>query len=60
MVSSGKLLEATKSEPLRNRVMLAMSYDAALRREELCSIEIGDIDPAFRLINNYPSRDYQK
>ena len=45
-----EILEATKSEPLRNRVMLAMSYDAALRREELCSIEIGDIDPAFRLI----------
>lgn len=44
------ILEATKSEPLRNRVMLAMAYDAALRREELCSIEIGDIDPAFRLI----------
>ncbi len=44
------MLEVTKSELLRNRVMLAMSYDAALRREELCSIEIGDIDPAFRLI----------
>lgn len=44
------ILEATKSEPLRNRAMLAMSYDAALRREELCSIEINDIDPAFRLI----------
>jgi site-specific recombinase XerD len=24
-------------KPLRNRVMLAMSYDAALRREEICS-----------------------
>ena len=44
------ILEATKSEPLRNRIMLAMAYDAALRREELCSIEIGDIDPAFKLI----------
>ena len=28
-----------KQEPLRNRVMLAMSYDAALRREEICSLE---------------------
>ncbi len=46
-----EILSATKSESLRNRVMLAMSYDAGLRREELCSIEINDIDPAFRLIN---------
>ncbi len=46
-----EILSATKSESLRNRVMLAMSYDAGLRREELCSIEINDIDPAFRLIS---------
>jgi len=25
--------------------MLAMSYDAALRREEICSLEVADIDP---------------
>ena len=25
-------------EPIRNRVMLALAYDAALRREELCSL----------------------
>jgi len=31
------VLAAARSEPMRNRVMLAMSYDAALRREELCS-----------------------
>jgi integrase/recombinase XerD len=28
------ILEVCKQEPLRNRAMLAMSYDAALRREE--------------------------
>ena len=39
-----------KQEPLRNRVMLAMSYDAALRREEICSLEVSDIDPAHRLL----------
>jgi integrase len=31
-------------------VMLAMSYDAALRREEICSLETTDIDPAHRLL----------
>jgi integrase len=30
--------------------MLAMSYDAALRREEICSLEVADIDPAHRLL----------
>src|SRR5437879_11629208 len=30
--------------------MLAMSYDAALRREEVCSLEVADIDPAHRLL----------
>src|SRR6266481_6046086 len=44
------ILKACKQEPLRNRVMLAMSYDAALRREEICSLEVADIDPAHRLL----------
>lgn len=43
-------LEAARREPLRNRVMLAMSYDCALRREELCNLETGDIDPAHRMV----------
>lgn len=30
--------------------MLAMSYDAALRREEVCSLETTDVDPAHRLL----------
>lgn len=30
--------------------MFALAYDAALRREELCSIQIRDIDPAYRLL----------
>lgn len=38
-------------EPLRTRLMFAMCYDAGLRREELCSLEIGDIDPSHRLIH---------
>jgi integrase/recombinase XerD len=44
------ILEVCKQERLRNRVMLAMSYDAALRREEICSLETTDIDPAHRLL----------
>ncbi len=44
-----KVLEAARSEPLRNRLMLAMSYDAGLRREELCSLTTSDLDPAHRL-----------
>ena len=30
--------------------MLALSYDCALRREELCAIDTKDIDPSSRLI----------
>ncbi|HEY6407166.1 MAG TPA: tyrosine-type recombinase/integrase [Ktedonobacteraceae bacterium] len=44
------VLHAAKEEPLRNRTMLALGYDAGLRREELCLLEIGDIDPSQRLV----------
>ena len=30
--------------------MLALAYDAALRREELCTLHAGDIQPAHRLL----------
>lgn len=45
-----RVLEAAREEPLRNRVMLALSYDAALRREEVCTLLTSDIDPAHRLL----------
>ena len=45
-----RILDHTRKESARNRVMLAMAYDAGLRREELCSLEIPDIDPSARLI----------
>ncbi|MFN8475528.1 MAG: tyrosine-type recombinase/integrase [Anaerolineae bacterium] len=45
------ILEAARSEPIRNRVMLALAYDAGLRREELCALAVGDIDPAHRLLH---------
>lgn len=44
------VLEVARQEPIRNRVMLALTYDAALRREELCALEVADIDPAHRLL----------
>jgi site-specific recombinase XerD len=44
------VLMAAKGESLRNRVMLAFAYDAALRREELCALSTADIDPSRRLL----------
>jgi integrase/recombinase XerD len=44
------ILDVTKEEPLRNRLMLALAYDAALRREELCSLRTEDLDPAHRTL----------
>lgn len=44
------ILTAARQEPLRNRLMLAFSYDAALRREELCSLETGDLDPSRQML----------
>ena len=45
-----RVLAVTAKEPLRNRLMLALSYDAGLRREELCLLETGDIDPSRRVL----------
>jgi integrase/recombinase XerD len=44
------LLAVAAGEPARNRVMLALAYDAALRREELCSLRTDDVDPAHRTL----------
>ncbi|MGW2051583.1 tyrosine-type recombinase/integrase [Streptomyces sp. NPDC001858] len=44
------LLDVVRKEPVRNRVMLALAYDAALRREELCSLRTDDLDPAHRTL----------
>jgi integrase/recombinase XerD len=46
-----RLLLAARVEPLRNRVMLALQYEGALRREELVSLAVSDIDPAFRTVS---------
>jgi site-specific recombinase XerD len=44
------ILAAARGQILRNRLMLALAYDSALRREELCRLEVNDIDPAFQTI----------
>ena len=45
-----QVLEVFRGEPVRNRLMLALAYDAALRREELCSLRTDDLDPAHRMM----------
>lgn len=45
-----RLLEHAKQDSVRNRCMLALAYDAALRREELCRLDSSDLQPAHRLL----------
>jgi integrase/recombinase XerD len=45
-----QVLEVFRAERVRNRLMLALAYDAALRREELCSLRTDDLDPARRML----------
>ncbi|MGF1338501.1 tyrosine-type recombinase/integrase [Streptomyces flavovirens] len=45
-----EILQVAREEPVRNRLMLALAYDAALRREELCSLRTDDLDPAHRTL----------
>jgi site-specific recombinase XerD len=44
------LLVVARQASLRTRLMLALAYDAALRREELCRLQTDDVDPAFRTL----------
>lgn len=45
-----RLLRATSEDSIRDRAMLALAYDGALRREELCSIMVSDFDFARKLL----------
>jgi integrase/recombinase XerD len=45
-----QVLGVFRAEPVRNRLMLALAYDAALRREELCALRTDDLDPAHRTL----------
>lgn len=44
------VLAVFRAEPVRNRVMLALAYDGALRREELCALRTDDVDPGRRML----------
>jgi site-specific recombinase XerD len=44
------VLAVVRTKGTRVRLMFALGYDAALRREELCTIQVPDIDPAHRTI----------
>jgi site-specific recombinase XerD len=44
------ILGVARQEPSRNRLMLALAYDAGLRREELCALRSDDLDPAHRTV----------
>jgi site-specific recombinase XerD len=44
------ILAVVQKKSTRVRLMFALGYDAALRREELCSIQVSDIDPAHRML----------
>ena len=37
-------MNCMKAEPLRNQLMLSLSYECALRKNELCTLEINDIE----------------
>jgi site-specific recombinase XerD len=43
-------LQVVKQASLRTRCMAALAYDAGLRREELCSLQSTDFDPAHRMV----------
>lgn len=45
-----QILVVARAAPLRTRLMLALAYDATLRREELCSLRTDDVDPAYRTL----------
>jgi hypothetical protein len=45
-----RLIKIVAGEALRTRLMFALGYDGALRREELCVLGTSDFDPARQLI----------
>ncbi|WP_257015003.1 site-specific integrase [Rhodococcus sp. ACPA1] len=44
------ILTVAAEEHVRNRLMLTLAYDAALRREELRALRTDDLDPAHRTL----------
>lgn len=50
------VLEVAKREPVRNRLMLALAYDAALRREQRAVAELGFCDPPLPSTGRHSAR----
>ncbi|WP_405803675.1 tyrosine-type recombinase/integrase [Streptomyces sp. NBC_00210] len=46
-----RILFACAEQSLRNRLMVTLAYDGALRREELVQLDVGDFGHAHRLIH---------
>ncbi|WP_411132597.1 tyrosine-type recombinase/integrase [Streptomyces sp. 030-HV] len=46
-----RILTACATGSLRNRLMVTLAYDGALRREELVQLDVEDFEPAHRLIH---------
>jgi integrase len=46
-----RIITAVQGEPLRNRLMVALAYDGALRRGELAALDVDDFEPAYSLIH---------
>lgn len=45
-----QIIKVVQSLKLRDKLIFALSYDAALRREEVCGLHIGDLDFAHHLL----------
>lgn len=45
-----QIIDTLQTQKLRDKLLFALSYDAALRREEVCGLHIGDFDFAHRLL----------
>ncbi|MFG3023850.1 site-specific integrase [Streptomyces sp. NPDC048254] len=46
-----RILAACAAESLRNRLMVTLAYDDALRREELVQLDVEDFEPAHQPIH---------
>lgn len=45
-----QIIDHLQTQKVRDKLMFALSYDAALRREEVCRVHIEDFDFAHRLV----------
>jgi integrase/recombinase XerD len=54
------ILNIVKTRSLRTRLMFTLQYDCALRREELCSLKVSDIDPIHRTVSIRPETTKSK